>query len=435
MDVDELSPQVQPSPTQKWPTPPEFVQEPAQEKETEVEEQAAAPQSAKRGRGRPRQVVEDNEEEDAPTETPAETPAKPAEPVKPPQVVADKDEGASEAAPANPPKRGRPRKEVVLRESEPQATPVTRKSRQKKSKESVAEATDETVDELSPGHAKATTQPVKSARQDDTVELSSVHEESDEEEEPAQEEEAEPTPRLAPKRPSPKQAQPVKPSTEKPPRKRQKFLGPKQAISVMRIKGSTVRGITVADTTRTILEENIDHRLKRMADKLQNSQDSDRRKELRSEINLSITFKESLNEKLMDLQDANDVLSTNFQKEKLFRRANADLRKEILALQNSRQEIAIEHDDIQTQYEADRAKVEAKNTLSDNMFAIEAAIKNGRAKARKEGREEEGPDIPLSMLLENVGKDVGSRGGGLLANVRGFNGLLERAAGWLEGRA
>ncbi|RAR07604.1 hypothetical protein DDE83_006408 [Stemphylium lycopersici] len=397
MDVDELSPQVQPSPTQKWPTPPEFVQEPAQEKEAGVEEQAAAPQSGKRGRGRPRRVVGDNEEENVP----AETPAKPAEPVKPPQVVADKDEDASEAAPANPPKRGRPRKEVVVGESETQATPVTRKPRQKKNKESVAEATDETVDELSPGHGKAATQPVKPARQGDTVELSSVHEESHEDEEPAQEEEAQPTPRPAPKRLSPKQVQPVKPSTEKPPRKRQKFMGPKQAISVMRIKGSTVRGITVADTTRTILEENIDHRLKRMADKLQTSQDSDRRKALRSEINLSITFKESLNEKLMDLQDANDVLSTNFQKAKLLRRANADLRKEILSLQNSRQEIAIEHDDIQTQYDAERAKVDAKNTLSDNMFAIEAAIKNGRAKARKEGREEEGPDIPLSMLLEN----------------------------------
>ena len=95
----------------------------------------------------------------------------------------------------------------------------------------------------------------------------------------------------------------------------------------------------------------------------------------------------------------------------------------------------MEQDDVQTQYHAEKAEVESQNTLSDDMFAIEAAIKKGREKARRQGRENEGPDIPLSMLLDNIARDVGSRGGGLLASVKSFNGLLERAAGWLEGRA
>jgi hypothetical protein len=203
----------------------------------------------------------------------------------------------------------------------------------------------------------------------------------------------------------------------------------------MRIKGSTVRGITVADTTRTILEETIGHRLTRMAEKMQTSKDSARRKELRSEINMSLSFQESLNEKLLDLQDANDVLSTNFKKMKLFRRDNAELRKDILSLQNSRQEIALEHDDVQAEYDAEKAKVDARNKLSEDMFEIEAAVQVGRRKAQEEGREDEGPEIPLSMLLGMVGRDVGSFGGGLLANVKSFNSTLERAAGWLEGRA
>jgi DNA-dependent RNA polymerase auxiliary subunit epsilon len=172
-----------------------------------------------------------------------------------------------------------------------------------------------------------------------------------------------------------------------------------------------------------------------MSEKLQTCQNSDRRKELRSEINLSLSFKESLNEKLLDLQDANDVLSTNFKKMKLFKRDKAELRKEILAIQNNRQDIALEQDDVQAEFEAEKARVDARNTLSENMFNIEAAIRSGREKARKEGRDDEGPAIPLGMLLDTVGRDVGSHGGGLLANVKSFNGLLERAAGWLEGRA
>ena len=203
----------------------------------------------------------------------------------------------------------------------------------------------------------------------------------------------------------------------------------------MRMKGYGVRGITIADTTRTLVEEAIDHRLGRMSEKMQTSQDSARRKELRSEVNLVLSFKESLNEKLLDLQDANDVLTTNLRKLKIFKRDNAGLRKDILVLQNGRQETALEHDDIQAEFEAEKTKVEARNTLSTNMFDIEAAIQNGRKKAKQEDREDEGPNVPLSMLLETVSRDVGSIGGGLLANLQSFNNTLERAAGWLEGRA
>jgi hypothetical protein len=398
MDVDKLSSPTQPTTIQNTPAATRMVVE----QDSRAEESASVPQPAKRGR--------------------------------PCRVVEDDDEAVPATAPTKLVQRGRPRKEAV-QTSEPQATPAVRKPKPENAKEAVVEEEIEELDELSPDRTRTLKQPAESAKNIDAVEISSASEDSDENEEPEPEEEVEPTARPIPKRPSPKKTQRAKPSTEKPPRKRQRFLGPKHAISVMRIKGSAVRGITVADTTRTILEETIDHRLSRMVEKLQSSRDSDRRKELRSGINLSLSFKESLNEKLLDLQDANDVLSTNFKKTKLFRRDNVGLRKEILGLQNSRQEIAIEQDDVQTEYDAEKAKVDARNTLSDNMFEIEAAIKSGRDKARREGREDEGPEIPLRMLLETVGKDVGSLGGGLLANVKGFNRVLERAAGWLEGRA
>jgi hypothetical protein len=400
VEVDELSSPAQPTPAQATPAAQKEERAIVPEREDTVEQTAPEPLAK---RGRPRRTVLDHEDETS--SVPAVKTTKRGRPAK----------SAKAAAVATPASRRLSKKDTTAGASEEEA--------------------EEELDELSPdkernvGTAK---RPTKRPREAIDV---SDGEESDAYEEPEPEEEALPIPPRAAKHPSPKQAQNIKPSSEKPPRKRHRFLGPKHAISVMRIRGSTVRGITVADTTRTILEETIDHRLNRMAEKLQTSKDSARRKELRGELNMSLSFKESLNEKLLDLQDANDVLSTNFKKMKLFKRDNAELRKDILALQNNRQEVALEHDDVQAQYDADKVKVDTRNKLSEDMFSIEAAIQNGRKKAQEERRENEGPVIPLSMLLGMVGEDVGSSGGGLLSNVKFFNSALERAAGWLEGRA
>ena len=224
-------------------------------------------------------------------------------------------------------------------------------------------------------------------------------------------------------------------TNKEPPRQRRKVLKPKLAISVMRMTGYGMEGITVADTTRTILGEIIDHRLSEMMEEMRTLPDSSRQKEMRSKFKLTSSFKESLDEKLLDLQDANDVLTANLKKTKIFRRDNAELRRDILALQNSKQEIALEHDDVRAGFKSEKAIFEFEKTLSTDMFNIEAAIQNGRKRAKQERREDEGPDVPLSMLLETVSRDVCSIGGGLLADVKSFNGTLEKAAGWLEERA
>ncbi len=342
------------------------------------------------------------------------------------------------ATPMPPKPRGRPRKIILANEPETLATPLARKPAKGRHEGPLEEEAlhKEQLDELSPDAGRTMQATPRLARR--TPEETHISDEESDayDERPESEHEALDAPtKTTSKRVSPKQAQRTKALSEKPPRKRQKSLGPKLAVSVMRMKGYGVRGVTIADTTRTILEEAIDHRLSKMLEKMQTSQDSMRRKELRGEVNLTLSFKESLVEKLLDLQDANDVLTTNMKKLKIFKRDNAELRKDILALQNNRQEIALEHDDVQAEFEMEKNTVEARNTLSANMFDIEAAIENGRKKAQQERREDEGPDVPLSTLLDTVSRDVGSLGGGLLANVKSFNSLLERAAGWLEGRA
>ncbi|KAJ4990416.1 hypothetical protein SVAN01_04078 [Stagonosporopsis vannaccii] len=380
--------------------------------------------------------VSEGDDQDVDELSPAQGPA-------PSTIASVAQEASSEAMvtpiPIRSGARGRPSRAATATMPENTSTPATRKPvRKQLSKKSPVEAApaEDAPDELSPESVRTTQATPRFARRaGEDVRMSDEEPEVSEDEFEAEVEVPKPMPSRAAKSTSPKQARAKKPSSDEPPRKRHKFLGPKLAVSVMRMKGYGVRGVTIADTTRTILEEAIDHRLGRMLEKIQTIQDSVRRKELRSEVNLALSFKESLNEKLLDLQDANDVLTTNLKKLRIFKRDNIQLRKDILALQNGRQEIALEHDDVQADFEAEKAKVEAGDALSSDMFDIEAAIQNGRKKAQQEGRDDEGPDVPLSTLLDTVSRDVGSLDGGLLANMKGFNGLLERAAGWLEGRA
>ncbi|KAF3031954.1 hypothetical protein E8E12_002045 [Didymella heteroderae] len=221
-------------------------------------------------------------------------------------------------------------------------------------------------------------------------------------------------------------------ANDRPPHARRRVVKQKAGISVTRLKGCDIRGITAADTTRTILEQTIDDRLATMVDKMQTLPDSSRQNEIRSEINLISSFKQSLGEKLLDLQDANDVLTDNLKKRRIFKRGNAELRRDILALQNDRQEIALEQDDVQADFESRKVRLDFKMNLSANMSDIEAAIQNGRMRAEQQGREDEGPDISMSMLLETVSRDVGSNGGVSLAKVKSFNSRMQNAANWLE---
>ena len=243
-----------------------------------------------------------------------------------------------------------------------------------------------------------------------------------------------PIPQDTQSRPSQPQKQRMKPAADKP-RKRPKLDGPIQTIQVMRLKGTRVKGYTVADTTRTAIEEYIDDRVSLLSKRFQGTEDLTHRKQIKSRINLQLSFKEALSERMMDLQDLNDCFTIRAQKLKAFKRRNAELRKEILATQTSRQEIAIEYDNVLTEFELEKEAFEAQNTLSTAMFDIQAAIAHGREKAIDEHREDEGPELPTSMLLDTVSRNVGSVGGGFLQGVRSFNAVLENAAMILEGRA
>jgi hypothetical protein len=370
---------------------------------------------------------------------------------------------------ATPKLTNRRKPSQVLEEDEDliQTTPAPSKSRRIRGKSADVEQVDDDdeADEISPESSRLRRSPAKPAfstssaikklpnamssdrpaereleEEEEEDEEEEVEEVEEEEREQEEEEEEEPTPRPAPApkrtqaRSSPKHKQRPK-AFDKPSRKRQKLGGPIQSIQVMRLKGSKVKGYTVADTTRTAIEEYIDERVAMLSSRFQGTQDLARRKQIKTRINLQLSFKEALSERMLDLQDVNDSLTSRAHKLKLFKRHNAELRKEILATQNSRYELAIEYDNVLAEFEAEKEAFESRNRLSTAMFDIQMAIRRGKEKQEELGRVDDGPEIPISMFLETCGRDIGSVGGGLLDKLSTFNGVLERAAGFLEGRA
>ncbi|KAF2654333.1 hypothetical protein K491DRAFT_779639 [Lophiostoma macrostomum CBS 122681] len=220
---------------------------------------------------------------------------------------------------------------------------------------------------------------------------------------------------------------------DEPPKKRLK-RGPTWAVEVMRLKGFGLKGYTVVDTTRKAAQEWITAHVRRMTEKISAVADKDkaRAKAIHQERNLVVAYSEKLDDIFLDLQDANNSGLDNTGRLKQLRKQGKQLMGEYIQTQRERDQIALQNDEITETFSSKRRQAEARHHLSESLYNIQAAIKNGKDRAQAEGRENEGPEVPLSMLLDNVARDVGP--GGLLANVSDLNGALERAADLLEGR-
>ncbi|KAF2000637.1 hypothetical protein P154DRAFT_192141 [Amniculicola lignicola CBS 123094] len=250
-----------------------------------------------------------------------------------------------------------------------------------------------------------------------------------------EEDEADPIARTRKTRPkAPRKERPTQP-----PKKRQKRNGAVDIINVMRLKGLSkgvaIRGVTVADTTRTIAQDIIETEVQRQNQTLERTQHPGQRRAIKGQANAILAFNERFEDWMLDLQDANDSGSRYLNKLKEIKQNNGAMRRDILRMQRDRQEVALEYDEVVHGHKRQKNEYESRQKLSTTMFDIEAAIQRGKQRARAEGREDEGPEMPLRMLLGHVSRGVGSTHGGLLSYVRKFNGVLERAAGFLEGRA
>jgi hypothetical protein len=157
------------------------------------------------------------------------------------------------------------------------------------------------------------------------------------------------------------------------------------------------------------------------------------RKTRQRQINALVTFRDSLADSLFDLTIAQN---TSFILAMRVRKANKEkrrLREELTARRREREEVELRIDAIKAKKQEKVEKESRHYNLVQGMADIELAVQIGREKARREGREDEGPDVGVEMLATNVFDMVGN--GGILGRVRDWNGVLEDAARVIEGKA
>ncbi|KAI9702364.1 MAG: hypothetical protein M1836_000843 [Candelina mexicana] len=141
------------------------------------------------------------------------------------------------------------------------------------------------------------------------------------------------------------------------------------------------------------------------------------------------------------LFEMTETLDNNYALSMRLKQANKEkiaLREEFLNIRDERQKVALKMDEIRRVHSQEAKTAQDRNDLNTAFYDIELAVERGRAAQQAAIHEEsaESKTMSLELLLRSVAANVSSHsdGGGLLNQVKEFNGLLERVATVLENR-
>lgn len=134
-------------------------------------------------------------------------------------------------------------------------------------------------------------------------------------------------------------------------------------------------------------------------------------------------FRHVLDDMLLDLRIA---YSGNHVLGKVVRGINKrkrQLREELMGRRREREEIEVEIDRVRARHREMAEKGDREFELAQSLRDIEGAVKRGREKAVEEGRNSEGPELGIEILVGGARESLG-----LLGRVREWNGVLEESA-------
>lgn len=198
----------------------------------------------------------------------------------------------------------------------------------------------------------------------------------------------------------------------------------------------SVSGISGADVLRNTLMETMEKSIKKLVGAAEITDDREQAKEYKRSVGIITKFKEDVMSRIRPIIDRVDA-GTRFKHDlKARKKEKARLTAELLEAKKEHDEIIVEMDYIRDEHHKQREAHKRQLKLNEALFDIEFAIQNGKQRAKELGREDEGPELPLEMLISEVSDSVSSRqaGGGLLQQVSEFNKVLEKSATLLEGR-
>lgn len=151
-------------------------------------------------------------------------------------------------------------------------------------------------------------------------------------------------------------------------------------------------------------------------------------------------FKQSLSDSLFDITTALDAGSALSTRLKALTKEKIQLREELLAVRKQREDVALRIDKVRRDHIAWREKTTNRDELSADLWDLEMAVRSGKEvcdSRRARDDEVEKPSMGIEMLAAVLSGAVGGagHGGGLCGKVERLNGMLEKAADVLEGRA
>ncbi|RDL30997.1 uncharacterized protein BP5553_09786 [Venustampulla echinocandica] len=194
-------------------------------------------------------------------------------------------------------------------------------------------------------------------------------------------------------------------------------------------------GVNTVDVLSQVCQEIIGTRLETLEDGVRHADDSTLRREYKTKWNAIKSFGEELQSRLL----AHTInLDNAYSFEKRVReehKRKQALRDEILRIRAERQQVAVRMDEIRINHEDEAKRAQERDSLNTMAHDIELAIDSGRSQAPKS--EYIGDRMTgIEVLLKRVATQISNKGdsGGILKQIKEFNGFLTRAALALESR-
>ncbi|KAF2755288.1 hypothetical protein EJ05DRAFT_479079 [Pseudovirgaria hyperparasitica] len=199
---------------------------------------------------------------------------------------------------------------------------------------------------------------------------------------------------------------------------------------------ASISGVNAVDVLFQITSELADRQQNSITRHLQLSTDERQRSELKRKRTMLDMFKAQLSDRLFELTDAINTGTVLRKRLKAALKKRVALTDELLSVRKQREDRQLAMDATRDRHEASVHVYEKQSSLNSALHDIELAVSRGRLAAKDQGREAEGPRIPLEMLLRTVAGQVSSRvpGGGVTDRAKALNVVLEDTAKVLEGR-
>ncbi|OAX81119.1 hypothetical protein ACJ72_04540 [Emergomyces africanus] len=192
-------------------------------------------------------------------------------------------------------------------------------------------------------------------------------------------------------------------------------------------------GVNPADVLGQICRESLEKTLSILEDGIAKESNASRQGEWTRKRKAVELFGTELEQRLFDMSellDSNFVLSARLKKEK---RDVASLRNRLVELRKQREDVALRIDEVRRKYNEDEHIKTEHDNLNNSLHDLQLAIDRRR---KIDDEQAANPAAGLEFLLRTVAQDVSSIAsgshGGILNQIRTFNGQLERTVALLE---